>query len=70
MSHEDLAKLAGELLQVAYDYELQAARAREFIPDEQPIPVALTHALRAAVASGAALGFRAAADQIFDTLTG
>ena len=66
MSDDDLDKLTDELTRFAYEYELEAARAREFIPDAVPVGAEFTFALRAAVAAGAALGFHTAAGLITD----
>lgn len=57
----EIEQLIAELMRHAHEHELAAARAREFVPDDIDIPQELTHALRAAVASGAALGLREAA---------
>ena len=44
------------LRELARDYELRAARAREFVPDHCEIPAELSFALDAAVNSGVAIG--------------
>lgn len=51
------------LRELARDYELRAARAREFIPDNCEIPAELRFALDAAVNSGVALGLMIALER-------
>jgi hypothetical protein len=63
-----LKQLIDELTQLAYERELDAEHAREFIPDATPLPRELIHALRAAVASGEALGLQRAAERIVELL--
>ena len=64
----DISELIDDLVRAARAHELEAARAREFIADGEPVPEPVRFALDAAVNSGMALGLLVAARRIADLL--